>query len=591
MIIFTLLLTGCNSGSSDEPEEVEKVDKSYLEAALKNQRKWLTTAELLEPQYLQPSPIHNSHFVEIGESTPITQSYSGKLTINESAILGTSANEDPRGTGYLFFPALSVEFFTQGEDFVPIQQDIIYSSGSNSFWGIILSPGKIWSEATDNGWLRVAFPFVLTDKLRSQTHNGIATFLMKGDEISRFRFQVVQETGNYFVHRYWGQINIALENSIPPNLEAKKAQFNRYVNAMPIVEKWQALEGKVSASLANSIYSNPNGSDYSAIGLYYDGTLYLQDCPTEYGNFPFCAQMRHGSFSVAKSMGAGMLLMWLTQKYGVAILDEHITDYLSIASTHSAWDKVTLRHLINMSSGIGELGTDPSNDIFSDEANIKTGTWTRALSKDEKLAISNSYSYYPWEPGEVLRYRTVDTFTLAAAMDAIVKQREGSDVNLWDLYTQEVLNPIGITVLPAIHTIEENGARGVPLLGTGLFPTAIDTALIGQLLQNKGVHQGENLLNTEIVSSALQGNKNNSLPVFNSQNQQEINIQYRFSFWLHNGSQNYCTWWIPRMSGYGGNFVQLFPNGVTFFVYQDAFTNDFATEAEAIAYALNPNCP
>ena len=469
----------------------------------------------------------------------------------------------------------------------------MYSTGENSFWGVILSPGKIWSEASDEGSLRVALPFVLTDRLRSQTHNGIATFLYNPNDsqVSKFRFQVIQETASYFQHHFWGQLDLTLENVAVDDLTPMKALFNHYLDAIPKIESWQALSALTPKENVNAIVSDQKGEDYSSIGLHYQDTLYLQTCPTQYGDFPFCAQMRHGSFSVAKSMGAGMLLMWLSHKYGEDILDEFVTDYLSIDADHTAWDKVTLKNLIDMSSAIGELGINPENDVFSDEYNDKTGPWTWAHSAQEKLAISNSYPHYSWQPGEVLRYRTMDTFTLATVMATLVKQREGSHVNLWDLYTKEVLNPIGIPVFPAIHTIETDGSRGIPLLGTGLFPTAIETALISKLLQNKGVHNGMALLNTSVTANAIIANKTDSLPVYNDQSLQEENLQYRFSFWLKKGTIEECEYWIPRMAGYGGNFVNILPNGVSFFVYQDAFLSDYVSDAEVIANALNPLCP
>lgn len=595
LLLLVLLLVGCNS-KQDEAVPIDDTstqDLSYLTHAPASKRTWLTLNHLQQGEYSQPSPIHNSYFMPIDAELTTLDNFSGNLTMKETKMLGNGPEEDNRGKGYLFFPGFTTDFYTQGEHFVPVKQDIIYSTGYDSFWGIILSPGKIWSEADDQGWLRVAFPFVLTDKLRSQTHNGIATFLFDptNNEVSKFRFQVVQQTASYFQYHFWGQLDLLFNNESSEDFIAHKAMFNQYLAALPNIATWQSLTAAVEEDYVNAIVSDPNGADYSAIGLHYNDTLYLQACPTPYGDFPFCAQMRQGSFSAAKSMGAGMLLMWLTQKYGEEILDDVVTKYLPIEADHNQWDQVTIQHLINMSSSIGELGIYPENDMFSDEYNEKTGPWTWATSAQEKLDISNSYSYYSWNPGEVFRYRTVDTFTLAAVMDALIKQKEGNDVNLWDRFTVEVLNPIGITVLPAIHTIETNGTRGIPLLGTGLFPTAIDTVLISKLLQNKGVHNGVTLLNTSVTERALEASTMHSLPTFNDDSIQNDNINYRFSFWLIRGTNMDCEYWIPRMAGYGGNFINLLPNGVTFFVYQDAFNSDFLVGAEKIANSLSPMCP
>jgi hypothetical protein len=33
--------------------------------------------------------------------------------------------------------------------------------------------------------------------------------------------------------------------------------------------------------------------------------------------------------------------------------------------------------------------------------------------------------------------------------------------------------------------------------------------------------------------------------------------------------QYHCDFWVPLMSGYGGNTVLLLPNGATFYVFSD----------------------
>jgi CubicO group peptidase (beta-lactamase class C family) len=593
VIVVAILLIGCNDRTEVEIEQPpEKPDTSYLQPSDQNSRVWLTASQLLQGEFSEPSPIHNSHFMAINADNELTENFTGRLLLNEAKMLGSGPDTDHRGEGYLTFPGFSTDFFTQGGYFIPVEQDIMYSSGKDSFWGIILSPGKIWSEPSDDGWYRVALPFVLTDRLRNQTHNGIATFLYQESDakVSYFRFQIIQQTASYFQHDFWGQLSLVFENSTSTNLSEKKLLFNHYLNSIPTIEPWEKLADIASPEHVNAIVSESNGADYSAIGLQFEQSLYLQECPTKYGNFPFCSQMRHGSFSVAKSMGAGMVLMWLVQRYGEDVLQHTVTDYLEIESEHSRWSKVTIKHLVDMSTSIGELGEAPENDSFSDEYNEKTGPWTWAYTVQDKLDISNSYPHYGWEPGEVFRYRTMDTFTLAAVLDALVKRKEGSNVNIWDLYTKEVLNPIGISVLPAIHTIEEDGSRGIPLFGTGLFPTAIDTALISQLLQNKGMHNGEALLNTNATTQATGSSSMKSLPFHNENSMEDETLRYRFSFWLKKGTHLECEYWVPRMSGYGGNFIHLLPNGVSFFVYQDAFSSTYLPEAEKIADSLSPLC-
>ena len=44
-----------------------------------------------------------------------------------------------------------------------------------------------------------------------------------------------------------------------------------------------------------------------------DGVLYLRGCHTRAGPYPYCRHMRHGVFSVTKSLGAAVTLLRLAQ--------------------------------------------------------------------------------------------------------------------------------------------------------------------------------------------------------------------------------------------------------------------------------------
>src|SRR5262245_53105550 len=114
-----------------------------------------------------------------------------------------------------------------------------------------------------------------------------------------------------------------------------------------------------------------------------------------------------------------------------------------------------------------------------------------------------SYGRYPWERGEVVRYNTAVTFTLAAAMDAYLKRKEGPNARLWDMVTDEVYRPIGILHAPMMHTVEPDDSRGIPILGYGLTPTIDDLAKLVNLLQARGQHHGTQILSAAKIDEAL----------------------------------------------------------------------------------------
>ena len=214
--------------------------------------------------------------------------------------------------------------------------------------------------------------------------------------------------------------------------------------------------------------------------------------------------------------------------------------------------------------------------------------WSRARTARQKLDISFSYGKYSWGPGEVLRYNSTQTFILAAAMDAFLKQKEGPDAHLWDMVTREVFEPIGIAHAPAMHTLEQDGRRGVPLLAVGLYPTVDDVAKLVTLLQNGGRHDGRQILHAGKLTEALYRTAATGLPTGAKNRFGEG--RYLLSFWsVPYRTETDCFFQIPYMAGFGGNVVALLPNGVSVFRLADGETWDLETMIRA-GEAVRPFC-
>jgi hypothetical protein len=64
---------------------------------------------------------------------------------------------------------------------------------------------------------------------------------------------------------------------------------------------------------------------------------------------------------------------------------------------------------------------------------------------------------------------------------------------------------------------------------------------------------------------------------------------YHMSFWYFPARQSGCVAQVPRMDGWGGNLVELLPNGVTAFYLSDDFLYDYRELAEA-ADEIRPLC-
>jgi hypothetical protein len=538
----------------------------------------LTAAELLAAVPTISGLIHNDYFVPIGPTAPPRHALKGVLTVTGSTVtihsLGCTVPSP--------MPAFSAAFFTHGEHLVPAVRTILEPPGI-----LILSPGRVWSEPGDGGMSRASFPFVTINQVTNQAHNGIAAFLYDDTRVSSLRVQVAQETASWARFDVWGQAQMTYAPGPVAGEDALRAQFVAELARETPLRAWSTLP--VPAPLRDAFDGDAKPDDVSANGLVVDGVLYLKDCPTRAGPFPYCRHMRHGVFSVTKSMGAAVALLRLAQKYGDAVFDAKIADHLTVTALHDGWKGVTFADALNMATGIGDLAPQREpNEVYADENKPKMARWMRARTARQKLEIAFSYGKYSWGPGEVLRYTSTQTFLLAAAMDAFLKQKEGPDAHLWDMVTREVYEPIGIAHAPAMHTLEPDGRRGVPLLAYGLYPTVDDVAKLVTLLQNGGRHDGRQILHAGKVAEALRRTAVTGLP--SGAKNRFGEGRYLLSFWsVPYRTDTDCFFQIPYMAGFGGNVVALLPSGVSVFRFADGETWDLETMIRA-GEAVRPFC-
>jgi hypothetical protein len=542
-----------------------------------DQRGSLTADELLSSTSSAPSPVHNNYFTALGDYTSALHAFEGELSVPEFA----TAISLPPDSGYpaewAVFPGFTADFFTYKDYLVPVQQGILPANGVNSVYRVILSPGKIWSEPGDNGFSRAAFPFVLAFPNTSDTYNGLATFLFDDQQVSSFRFQVVQETaGNAF--ELWGQSPMVYQPAAVPNLSQLQAQFESELHAMLPVQPWQALE----AQYPNVLLDQFSGSAYplhnSASGIFMEDTVYLQTCQTRYGPFPYCEYMRHGSFSLSKSLGSALTMLWLAEKYGPEVFELRIIDYVEIDAEHDGWDQVTFGDALNQATGIGDAVPKQiwPNPILADEDgenDPKFASFVSTNSRAEKASVCSSYGNHPWGPGEVVRYNSCNTYFLSIAMNNYLKSVEDSQADLWEMLTAEVFQPLGIGSMPIQRTIEPDGSQGVPILAWGMYPTYQDAMKIAQLLLKHGQHNGQQLLHPEQTAEIIHIAPDTGLPSgeFSKYGQGS----YYMSLWaVPYKTDDETLYQIPYMSGWGGNRVIFTPNGLVCFRFTDSHDYD-----------------
>ncbi|MFP6743894.1 MAG: serine hydrolase, partial [Alphaproteobacteria bacterium] len=427
----------------------------------------------------------------------------------------------------------------------------------SSAWDVILSPGRVWSEAGDGGLSRASFPFILAGRVWNESHNGLATFVYDDNRVSHLQIQIVQEAANWNRFSAWGRLPAkftphAVDSTVVVDFRAELA-------ARLPMNPWSELPGVTDPDLVDRF--DGGARHVITSGLVVDGVLYARPCATKFGDYPYCAEMRHGVYSMTKSMGAGLALLRLAAVYGDDVFDLKIEDFVDVTAGHNGWAEVTFGDALNMTTGVGDLSHDPTSPNNDEDHTPEFWTYADAMGAERRLRMAFAGGNYPWAPGEVFRYRSIDSYVLAAAMDAFVKREMGPDADLWDMMIGQVLRPIGVAYAPMMHTREGDGGRGVPIMGWGLYPILDEMAKIAGLFQSRGVHRGQRLLSADGLRAVFPTEAEPGLPalwdnVYGA-------YRYRSSFWFmpFRGNRG-CFVWIPEMLGFGGNIIALMPNGM-----------------------------
>jgi hypothetical protein len=529
-------------------------------------------AELTGSEHQGVGLLDNHYFMPMGTSKDAKHELEGTLTVSEFVMNNPGSGEEMDSADpWDYFPGFSLDFFTYGAYLVPVQRETIHAFGDQSYWQIIVSPGTVWSEPDDQEMSRASFPFALVNATFNDAHNGLATFVYDEARVSSLRLQVTQETSPVYKTDLWGRTPMEYTPHKLENRNILAARFAEEVQAQIPVRPFSELGKSVDPALLERFGAGIEREEISATGLVWKDTLYLQPCNTRNGDYPYPRYMRHAAYSLTKAMGGLTALLRLAEKYGDNVFDLKVADYVTVTAAHDGWESVTFADALNHATGVGDHKPEPvePNVMHGDEDQPKFMSFLRAKSMQEKLDIAFSYGNYPWGPGEVARYNSINTFILSAAMDGFLKRKEGPDADIWEMVLTEVYQPIGIFHAPIMRTMESEGSRGLPPFGYGLYPNVDDVAKLSILLRNGGRHQGRQLLHAGGLAEALFQTDAIGLPTGSSNEYGDLTYHLSLDGLPHHGEEGRLLR-IPFSTGFGGNHWVLLPNGISTFRFCDA---------------------
>lgn len=272
-----------------------------------------TIADFME-QATFDEPVPNQLFYPSSKARAATHTFSGILHVQEFPIqLNLPDNVERQYLGKRIdrFPNGDLAFASSGSAFVPLNREIQRPLRGESFWDIILSPGCVWCEPDDNGWSRASFPFVLSNSMENEAHNGVGLFFFNDETTSAFRFQIVQQTSPYLLPKQfdaWGQVNMEYETV--PSYDSRaigndyRTEQSAYIPTQPL--SYLAEETKI-----NDVKFDPGEETAIVYGLITSEKIYTSPQKVRHGDYPFPDQVRHGSWSMAKSAAATLTMLRL----------------------------------------------------------------------------------------------------------------------------------------------------------------------------------------------------------------------------------------------------------------------------------------
>ena len=299
-------------------------------------------------------PIHFDHFKPDSEAT-IPDSFAGSLYVHPFRLYRKVAFEENAVTSRIDFPGFAFQLVSENGVALPLGRDQVLPTESETL-SIILSAGATWSRPGEQGWNRVALPFTLMHRGRAATMNGVVTFAQRDAEVTGMRVQIAQEglPGSQMID-WWGQAALSWRpGQISSQSQIVEAYQAERATDFPLAS-WRDLERRIGQDRLSGFDNRYIRRHVSVSGLLVDDTVYLRACPTRFGEHPYCAQLRHPVYSVSKSLGAGIAMLRLAQKYGPEVFDERIVDYVAMHAKHDGWRDVTFGDALNMATGIGDL--------------------------------------------------------------------------------------------------------------------------------------------------------------------------------------------------------------------------------------------
>ncbi|MDP2334316.1 MAG: serine hydrolase [Reyranella sp.] len=237
---------------------------------------------------------------------------------------------------------------------------------------------------------------------------------------------------------------------------------------------------------------------------------------------------RWSTMSTVKSMTA-MLVGAAVRDGAIGSIDDPLTRYLP-SLRQSAYEGVTLRHVMTMSSGVRwtEIYPDRNSDV---------NRYSKSLADKVPGGVLKLMASLPRAaaPGTTFLYNSGDTYLLGAALTESVGKP------LADYMSEKVWQPAGMEC-DAFYTLESDGGQEIGGSRAGMVLR--DFGRFAEFVRNDGVIDGKRVLPESWVETA-------ATPAFKLETPPVVDItHYGYSWWLGDG--------VMAALGHAGQRIDIF---------------------------------
>ncbi|WP_019026919.1 choice-of-anchor D domain-containing protein [Colwellia piezophila] len=523
-----------------------------------------------------------------------TNTFEGRLVLNGGSPTAMNFNEVTSGRGQAgnynspgTLPVFDFEFIQVGSHIIPKIRGLIVSGniGAPDYqdWNYIIEPGRVWNENNDNGYSRVAIPFSLQENQANCTHNGVLTFAFKDDgSITNVAVQIGGETCLYFQYDLTGLVPAQY---IATNISGAATLITDYqaevLNRLPIKAIAELAIDYPASGINVANIATEQASAPTTHGVLYQGVHYAATCSTRHGDYPFCEVMSLPSYSTAKTAVANMAFALLVEQNSLTrntMISTNVGECQDgINGTAAVWSDVSIENALDMATGNYRLSS-----YEGDEGGTATvNEFFLTFSHDEKIAHSCQRYIRKATPNSHFSYHSSDTYIAGVAMDNF------SSGDLFDKLVNEVYKPL--TLSPATYTtVRTEDSLADPYWSHGMTWHTDDMIKLAQLIIDRGVINGQQVLNGEIMDDMLVKGGDIGLETYGAQS------RYLNGVWTYDMGQRaspLCPTgsWVSYMSGYGGIGVVMFPNDAVYYFVSDSASYAFGG-AEAELHKISNVC-